>query len=117
MITKDAIESAFCFFHQKQRIYQYSTLDWQKDDIEYAIGDYVDNMNKELYSSLAKGKPHFLHSHTTFAEDLLDAVETLERMLEKKRKKNHTIPYRLSAHTGKMMLLPYIMRLRNITIS
>ncbi len=82
MITKDAIESAFCFFHQKQRIYQYSTLDWQKDDIEYAIGDYVDNMNKELYSSLAKGKPHFLHSHTTFAEELLDAVETLERMLE-----------------------------------
>ena len=54
MITKDAIESAFCFFHQKQRIYQYSTLDWQKDDIEYAIGDYVDNMNKELYSSLTR---------------------------------------------------------------
>ena len=117
MITKDAIESAFCFFHQKQRIYQYSTLDWQKDDIEYAIGDYVDNMNKELYSSLAKGKPHFLHSHTTFAEELLDAVETLERMLEKYWKTNHTIPYRLSAHTEKMMLLPYIMRLRNITIS
>lgn len=82
MITKDAIESAFCFFHQKQRIYQYSTLDWQKDDIEYAIGDYVDNMNKELYSSLAKGKPHFLHSHTTFAEELLDAVETLEKIME-----------------------------------
>ena len=82
MITKDAIESAFCFFHQKQRIYQYSTVDWQKDDIEYAIGDYVDNMNKELYSSLAKGKPHFLHSHTTFAEELLDAVETLEKMME-----------------------------------
>ena len=82
MITKDAIESAFCFFHQKQRIYQYSTLDWQKDDIEYAIGDYVDNMNKELYSLLSKGKPHFLHSHSTFAEELLEAVETLEGMME-----------------------------------
>ena len=82
MITKDAIESAFCFFHQKQRIYQYSTLDWQKDDIEYAIGDYVDNMNKELYSLLSKGKPHFLHSHSTFAEELFEAVETLEGMME-----------------------------------
>ena len=82
MITKDSIESAFCFFHQKQRIYQYSTLDWQKDDIEYAIGDYVDNMNKELYSLLSKGKPHFLHCHSTFAEELLEAVETLEGMME-----------------------------------
>ena len=81
MIPKDAIESAFCFFHQKQRIYQYSTLDWQKDDIEYAIGDYADNMNKELYSILAKGRPHFLHSHSTFAKELLDAVEDLENML------------------------------------
>ena len=81
MIPKDSIESAFCFFHQKQRIYQYSTLDWQKDDIEYAIGDYADNMNKELYSILAKGRPHFLHSHSTFAKELLDAVEDLENML------------------------------------
>lgn len=81
MIPKDAIESAFCFFHQKQRIYQYSTLDWQKDDIEYAIGDYADNMNKELYSILAKGRPHFLHNHSTFAKELLDAVEDLENML------------------------------------
>ena len=81
MIPKDSIESAFCFFHQKQRIYQYSTLDWQKDDIEYAIGDYADNMNKELYSILAKGRPHFLHNHSTFAEELLDAVEELEKML------------------------------------
>ena len=82
MITKDSIESAFCFFHQKQRIYQYSTLDWQKDDIEYAIGDYVDNMNKELYSLLSKGKPNYLHNHSTFAEELLEAVETLEGMME-----------------------------------
>jgi hypothetical protein len=56
-------------------------LDWQKDDIEYAIGDYADNMNKELYSILAKGRTHFLHSHSTFAKELLDAVEDLENML------------------------------------
>ena len=41
MIDKGVIETAYCFFHQKQRVYQYSTMDWQKDDIEYAIDDYV----------------------------------------------------------------------------
>jgi len=82
MITKDAIESAYCFFHQKQRIYQYSTLDWQKDDIEYAIGDYVDNMNKELYSILSKGREHYLHTHTTFADELLEAVNKLDEMMK-----------------------------------
>ena len=34
MITKDSIETAYSFLHQKQRIYVHSTLDWQKDDIE-----------------------------------------------------------------------------------
>ena len=38
MITKDSIETAYSFLHQKQRIYVHSTLDWQKDDIEIAIG-------------------------------------------------------------------------------
>ena len=37
MITKDSIETAYSFLHQKQRIYAHSTLDWQKDDIELAI--------------------------------------------------------------------------------
>ena len=82
MITRHNIETAYSFFHQKLRVYQYSNLDWQKDDIEYAIGDYVDNMNKELYSLLSKGQPNFLHSHSTFAEELLEAVETLEGMME-----------------------------------
>ena len=31
MITKDSIETAYSFLHQKQRIYVHSTLDWQKD--------------------------------------------------------------------------------------
>lgn len=49
MITKDSIETAYSFLHQKQRVYVYSTLNWQKDDIEIAIASYVDDMSKELY--------------------------------------------------------------------
>ena len=48
-IPHDAIETAYSFFHQKQRIYQFSTLSWQKDDIEMAIADYVESMNEVLY--------------------------------------------------------------------
>ena len=64
MITKDSIETAYSFLHQKQRIYvlaslrwqaskarAHSTLDWQKDDIELAISDYVNDMSQELYDT------------------------------------------------------------------
>ena len=33
MIGKDSIETAYAFMHQKLRVYEHSTLDWQKDDI------------------------------------------------------------------------------------
>ena len=55
MITKDSIETAYSFLHQKQRIYVHSTLDWQKDDIEF--------------------------DHKRFQEDITKAVEILEKML------------------------------------
>lgn len=80
-ISKDAIESAFCFFHQKQRIYQYSTLEWQKEDIEYAISEYTDSMSKELYCLLSRGNNNYLRVHNTFYEDIKDAVSQLETML------------------------------------
>lgn len=48
MITKDSIETAYSFLHQKQRIYAHSTLDWQKDDIELAISDYANDMSQVL---------------------------------------------------------------------
>ena len=47
MITKDSIETAYSFLHQKQRIYIHSTLDWQKDDIEIAIASYADEKSEE----------------------------------------------------------------------
>ncbi len=81
MITKDSIQTAYCFFHQKERVYAHSTLDWQKDDIEYAISSYVDDMNPELYKLLSNGNNHFLRDHSHFHTDLISATEVLEGML------------------------------------
>ena len=81
MITKDSIETAYSFLHQKQRIYAHSTLDWQKDDIEIAIADYVDEMNKELLDAISGGRTGFLKDHKMFLGDITNAVEILEKML------------------------------------
>ena len=69
MITKDSIETAYSFLHQKQRIYVHSTLDWQKDDIEMAISDYADDMSPELYHVISGGRADFLRDHRQFQEE------------------------------------------------
>ncbi|MCR4765594.1 MAG: hypothetical protein K5856_05420 [Bacteroidaceae bacterium] len=81
MITKDSIETAYSFLHQKQRVYVHSTLDWQKDDIEVAIASYVDNMNQELYDTIRGERTDFLLDHKRFNEDITQAVDILEKML------------------------------------
>lgn len=81
MIAKESLETAYCFLHQKQRVYQFSTMDWQKDDIECAIASYVSDMNPELYGLLAEGRKDYLLDHRNFGEDMIHAVEVLERML------------------------------------
>ena len=81
MYSKDSIEAAYCFFHQKWRVYKFSTMDWQKDDIEYAIAQYVEGMDKQLYADIAHGKPDFLTDHLTFATDMEKAEERLEKMM------------------------------------
>ena len=81
MITKDSIETAYSFLHQKQRIYVHSTLDWQKDDIELAIADYANDMSQELYNAISKGRADFLRDHRRFQDDITKAVEILEKML------------------------------------
>jgi hypothetical protein len=81
MITKDSIESAYCFFHQKWNIYSKSVNESQKDDIEYAIGNYANEMNRELYAEISRGKNGFLLEHSTFSEDITDAIAYLERLL------------------------------------
>ncbi len=81
MITKDSIETAYSFLHQKQRIYVHSTLDWQKDDIEMAIAAYADDMSIELYEAISGGRTDFLRDHKRFQDDITKAVEMLEGLL------------------------------------
>ena len=81
MITRDSIETAYSFLHQKRNIYIHSTLDWQRDDIELAIGSYVDDMSLELYEAISDGRADFLRDHKRFTKDITQAVERLENML------------------------------------
>ena len=81
MITKDGIETAYSFLHQKHRIYVHSTLDWQKDDIEIAISSYADEMSQELLDAISGGRADFLRDHNKFQEDITKAVDVLEKML------------------------------------
>ena len=95
MISKDSIETAYSFLHQKRRstsgrllptgrknVYIHSSLDWQKDDIELAIGSYVDDMSQELYEAISDGRADFLRDHKRFGEDITQAVLSLESVLE-----------------------------------
>ena len=81
MITRDSIETAYSFLHQKRNVYIHSALDWQKDDIELAIGSYVDNMSQELYEAISDGRTDFLRDHKQFVEDITLAVERLEKII------------------------------------
>ena len=81
MITRDIIETAYSFLHQKRNVYIHSSLDWQKDDIELAIGSYVDDMSQELYEAISEGSTDFLRDHKRFGEDITLAVNRLEDML------------------------------------
>lgn len=77
----DNIEIAYSFLHQKRNIYIHSSLDWQRDDIEYAVASYVDDMSRELYDYLSNGRVDFLRDHERFEEDITLAVKKLEEML------------------------------------
>ena len=94
MITKDSIETAYSFLHQKRRstsgrllptgrknVYIHSSLNWQKDDIEIAIASYADEMSQELLDFISGGRADFLRDHKRFKEDITKAVEILENML------------------------------------
>ena len=81
MITRDSIETAYSFLHQKRNVYIHSSLDWQRDDIEYTIASYVDDMSRELYETISDGRTDFLRDHKRFQADITKAVERLESML------------------------------------
>ena len=74
MITKDSIETAYSFLHQKRRstsgrllptgrknVYIHSSLDWQKDDIEYAIASYASVAAGLTSSVTTNGFQRILH--------------------------------------------------------
>ena len=81
MITKDSIETAYSFLHQKRQVYIHSSLDWQKDDIEYVIASYADDMSQDLYEVLSDHRSDFLRDHKRFEKDITEAVKQLESML------------------------------------
>jgi len=54
---------------------------FSRDDIELAIGNYVDDMSQELYDAISDGRADFLRDHKRFGEDITQAVERLEKML------------------------------------
>ena len=60
---------------------QVSNNETQRDDIEFAIASYVEEMNKELYAQLAKGREEYLCNHTTFDADMQEAINELETRL------------------------------------
>ena len=80
MITKDSIETAYSFLHQKRNVYIHSTLDWQKDDIELAIGNYVDDMSQELYEAISDGRAVFLREgRGPDVDNIVEGTQTVWR--------------------------------------
>ena len=81
MVTKDSIETAYSFLHQKRNVYVHSTMEWQRDDIEYAIASFVEEMSKELLELISQGRTDFLRDHEKFGDDITLAVQQLEQLL------------------------------------
>lgn len=81
MIDRNRVEQAYCFFHQKWKVYSGKSSETQRDDIEYAISSYVDVMDTDLYVHLSGGNPSFLREHVSFAEDIVHALEMMGNLL------------------------------------
>lgn len=81
MITKDGIETAYSFLHQKRNVYIRSALAWQRDDIEQAVASFAEGMSRELYSNISGGRSDFLKDHQRFEADITTAVERLEALM------------------------------------
>lgn len=82
VFSRQAVESAYCIFHQKQRVYEHSANPVQLDDIEYAVSSYAMEMDRGLYGWLSSEHKGYLMEHSTFGADLQNAVSRLERLLE-----------------------------------
>ena len=83
-VARFAVEQAYAFFHQKEKVYVHSTSEREKDHIEDSISSYVNSMSAVLYSVLSQGNQSFLREHSTFPEDLRRSVSLMEEMLYRK---------------------------------
>ena len=81
-ISIDSIEQTYCFLHQKWNVYCHSTMDSQKDDIEYAISQYIQETSPSLYRVLSEGNIGFLCQHNTFSEDMCKALKALDTLMQ-----------------------------------
>ena len=81
VLDKNAIEQAYAFFHQKERVYAHSSSEREKDHIEDCIASYANAMSPTLYSALSEGNNAYLKEHATFGDELRDALTKMERML------------------------------------
>ena len=81
MVKKDSIETAYSFLHQKRNVYVHSSMEWQRDDIEYAVASFIDDMSEELMEVISHGRTDFLKDHRKFGDDITLAVQQLERLL------------------------------------
>lgn len=75
------MEQAYAFFHQKWKVYEKSTSEWEKDHIEESISSYVNSMSSSLYSLISGGDNSFLREHSSFQEDMAAALSKMENML------------------------------------
>ena len=54
-VDRFAVEQAYAFFHQKEKVYVHSTSEREKDHIEDSISSYVNSMSACSIPSSLKG--------------------------------------------------------------
>lgn len=81
VIDLGIVRQAYCFFHQKYRIYASSSSERERDDIEYAVNSYLQRMSPALYGFISDGREGFLREHSTFAGDMDEALSRMEELL------------------------------------
>jgi len=81
-LGRNIIEQAYAFFHQKAKVYKYSTSEREKDHIEDVIAAYVNSMSPTLYATLSDGDDAYLKEHCSFGRQLEDAVNKMEKLLD-----------------------------------
>ena len=81
VFSPDSVQWAYCILHQKLRVYQQSNIPAQRDEIENVVSSYVMQMDRDLYDYISGGNPDYLMEHSSFGNDLADAVDKLGKLM------------------------------------